>query len=362
MVISFRVSFPIDEIAPRAVTPSMARARCSTARTPGRWRDSVLRARSRNSFPTLAARHRLLDDYFVSTLEMPRNLVRALDEDDDASAPLRKWMAALPLVVEDLARRWSLDVGAPFQPGGSSSWVAPVQDAAGERLVLKLGWRHYEALHEADGLRAWEGDGVVGLLDSLVLAETSALLLEACEPGTFLSQAVPPAEQDAVVAGLLRRVWIEPPSGHRFRPLQRMCDMWADEFEAVHAGPAGGGLKLDRGLARAGIELFRALPATADRSVLLCTDLHSENVLAARREPWLIIDPKPYVGDPTYDPLQYMLNFPGRLAADPSGFARRMADLLELDAERLRQWLFARCVQESIDQPHLRSVARALAP
>jgi streptomycin 6-kinase len=39
-----------------------------------------------------------------------------------------------------------------------------------------------------------------------------------------------------------------------------------------------------------------------------------------------------------------------------------MAALLDLDAQRLRQWLFARCVQESIDQPHLRGVAIALAP
>ncbi len=177
----------------------------------------------------------------VSTLEMPQSLVRALEEDDDVSAPLRKWMAALPLVVDDLARRWSLDLGRAFQPGGSTSWVAPVRNAAGERLVLKLGWRHYEALHEADGLRAWNGDGVVCLFDSLVLAETSALLLEACEPGTGLSEVVPPAEQDAVVAGLLRRVWIEPPSGHRFRLLQTMCNMWADEFEEKYTAPAAGG-------------------------------------------------------------------------------------------------------------------------
>lgn len=85
-------------------------------------------------------------------------------------------------------------------------------------------------------------------------------------------------------------------------------------------------------------------------------------MLAAQREPWLVIDPKPYLGDPTYDPLQHMLNFPRRLVADPAGFAQRMADLLDLDAERLRWWLFARCVQESVGQPHLRSVAIDLAP
>ena len=106
-------------------------------------------------------------------------------------------------------------------------------------------------------------------------------------------------------------------------------------------------------LVREGIALFRSLPATAERNVLLCTDLHSENVLSGQREPWLMIDPKPYVGDPTYDALQHLLNCDERLHADPRDLARRMAYLLGLDADRLLLWLFARCVQESLDWPCL---------
>ncbi len=132
----------------------------------------------------------------MTELEMPRNLVRALEEDADARSIRARWMAALPPIVGELARRWSLDLGRPFQPGGSASWVAPVRDAAGERLVLKVGLPHYEALHEADGLRAWDGEGAVRLHDALVIDETSALLLELCEPGTPLSQLVSAAEQD----------------------------------------------------------------------------------------------------------------------------------------------------------------------
>lgn len=137
-----------------------------------------------------------------------------------------------------------------------------------------------------------------------------------------------------------------------------MCDAWAAEFQQRLAGTPGLNLRL----AHVGIDLFRALPATADRQVLLCTDLHAGNILAAQREPWLVIDPKPYVGDPTYDVLQHLLNCEQRLLADPVGLARRMADLLDLDPDRLTRWLFARCVQESIDQPALREVAARLAP
>lgn len=200
-------------------------------------------------------------------------------------------------------------MGAPFQPGGQTAWVAPVRDADGTEMVLKVGWRHPEALHEAEGLRAWGGNGAVRLLTARELEDTVALLLEACRPGTPLASH-PEEEQDIVVAGLLRRLWIVPEPGHPFRSLQAMCDHWADEFEVKVAAR---GSTLDSGLAREGIALFRSLCSTADREVLLCTDLHAENVLAAEREPWLIIDPKPYVGDPTYDPLQHPLE-PGNSA------------------------------------------------
>lgn len=282
--------------------------------------------------------------------------------DADSDAARRQWEELLAAIIDDLVRRWSLRLGAPF-PSGPASWVAPARTAYGERVVLKVGQMHDEALHEAEGLRVWAGRGTVRLLDSYAEGMTSALLLEACEPGTPLARALPDPEQDVVVAGLLRRLWIEPPAGHPFRPLGQMCGQWADRFaQDSAAARARGQDQLDPGIARAGIELFRHLPAVAGRSVLLCTDLHHNNVLAAAREPWLVIDPKPYVGDPAYDVLQHILNFPGRLAADPAGFARRMADLLDLERERVRLWLFARCVQESADEPALRDVARALAP
>jgi hypothetical protein len=38
-----------------------------------------------------------------------------------------------------------------------------------------------------------------------------------------------------------------------------------------------------------------------------------------------------------------------------------MADLLGLDGERLLLWLFARCVQESLDSPLHAEIARRLA-
>jgi streptomycin 6-kinase len=269
------------------------------------------------------------------------------------------WDAELPAVKREMATRWKLTLGAPFHPGGQCSLVIPAVTADGTEAVLKLGWRHEEALHEADGLRVWAGDGAIRLLESAELDGTTALLLERCSPGTPLSAVTAEPEQDVIVANLVRRLGKQPPEGHPFRPLADMCDMWAAGFDRRLAARPDA---IDAGLAREGIGLFRALPRNATESVLLCTDLHAENILAAQREPWLVIDPKPYVGDPAYDVIQHLLNCADRLLADPAGLAERVADLAELDAERVTLWLFARCVQESLGWPLLGEVAGRLAP
>lgn len=132
-----------------------------------------------------------------------------------------------------------------------------------------------------------------------------------------------------------------------------MCDARAAAAEPRLA-------HLDPGLRRDGLALLRGLPRDDVAPVLLATDLHTGNVLAAAREPWLVIDPKPYVGDPAYDVLQYLLDDPERLTADPRRFARRVADLAGVDADRVTTWLFARCVVEAGSWPHAAAVAAAL--
>jgi streptomycin 6-kinase len=291
----------------------------------------------------------------MSSFPMPQNLAEAVNREADER---REWAATLPETVPALVRRWSLELGDPFQPGGHTAWVAPARTKTGANLVLKVAWHHTEAEHEPDGLRVWDGQGTVRLHTVEQFDDTVALLLERCVPGHPLTRR-PEAEQDTVIASLLPRLWRDLPSDHPFRSLEAICQAWADSFEAKTATRP---TSLDPGLAREGIALFRTLPTTAARHVLLCTDLHAGNVLAAKREPWLVIDPKPYVGDPTYDPLQHILNCEERLHADPRSLARRMADLLDLDADRLLLWLFARCVQGSAEFPDLAHVARLVAP
>lgn len=266
--------------------------------------------------------------------------------DSEAPEALQEWAAKLPTTVREIAAHWDLTLESPFEPGGQCSWVAP----CGE-FVLKVGWRHPESEYEADVLRRWDGDGAVRVHGELVTSTSRALLLERCCPGTSLQEAPAPEEQDAVLAGLLRRVWTADPTG--LPTLVSMCDEWANEAEQRDS-------TIDKHLMHDGLAVLRELPRTSSSLVLLCTDLHAMNVLAAEREPWLVVDPKPHAGDPHYDVTPHLFNDDQRLDADPMGWIRRMATLCDLDSTRVAAWMFGRLVQQSALEPWYAEVARRI--
>ncbi len=250
------------------------------------------------------------------------------------------WLERLPRVLADLERRWEVTLGPPYDgPEVSASWVAPVRRADGSSAVLKVGLPHMEAEHEIDGLRFWDMDPTVRLFEAD--GALGAMLLERCEPGTAL-RSLPEPEQDVVIAGLLRRLWRVPSAPHPFRPLSEMIGSWIGE--TVSNEPRWS----DPGLVRDGLRVFGdLLRGSTDDHVLLSTDLHAGNVLRSQREPWLVIDVMPFVGDPAYDATQHLLNCEARMRNDPHGTIARFANLLEVDAERVRAWMFARVAAES---------------
>lgn len=247
------------------------------------------------------------------------------------------WLESLPTAVSHLQEKWSLTLGQPFETDASCSWVAPCLRANNSPAVLKLSMPHMEAKQEIDGLLFWQGNPTVFLLEAD--RERDALLLERCFPGTPLRKR-PESEQDQVVAAILKRLWCQPPQTHPFRPLDEMIAAWSKEAEQKLESWA------DPGLARQGIRLRAELVANTREPVILATDLHAGNILRAKRQPWLAIDPKPFYGDPAYDATQHLLNCQERLATDPNKTIRNFAELLELDYKRIWRWLFARLAAE----------------
>jgi len=265
------------------------------------------------------------------------------------------WLAELPKVVDQVVDRWSLRVEQMADhPTGTASLVLFVRRADDSLAVLKFGMPHMEGEHEARGLGHWDGDPTVRLLE--VDESLNAFLLERCIPGTPLTE-IPEREQDVVITQLLSRLWRVTPDRDSFRPLGVMLEEWSREV-IVGESP------IDPALQRQGLQLYVELPKTARESVLLATDLHAGNVLKSSRRPWLMIDPKPFVGDPAYDLVQHLLNCEGRMRSDPHGTIRRVADLAEQDEERVALWVFARLATGTwgVEGGEWSEVIRRLAP
>ena len=87
-------------------------------------------------------------------------------------------------------------------------------------------------------------------------------------------------------------------------------------------------------------------PASVGR--IVHGDLHYENVLAADREPWLVIDPKPMSGDPHYEPAPMLWNRFDEYAGDVRDGVRRrfhtLVDAAGLDEARARDWVVVRMI------------------
>ncbi len=194
-----------------------------------------------------------------------------------------------------------------------------------------------EGDHEIAALRFLDGDPTVRILEWDEWS--NAMLLERCTPGTSLREMFQP-DQDVVIAGLLKRFWRTVDDPHRFRPLSDMTTHWIKESLKTKS------LWYDSVLVNEGLYLLENLSASNVSNVLLATDLHAGNVLRAEREPWLVIDPKPFVGDRAFDATQHLLNCRSRLRLEPDSTMRRMADLCEVDYDRLRLWTFARLAAE----------------
>lgn len=275
----------------------------------------------------------------------------------DGRDEFRGWLNDLPEMVQRIAGQWKLSVGQPYEPGGQCAWVAPAWDRRGTQFALKLAWRHPAAEGEALALQLARGHGTVELIQAEQTPTTNVLLLESCASGMSLSSAKPEADRDRVIAGILADFWTVPHQRSQFPDLCELCDRWAQELNTDRTMP-----EVDPGLARIAGNLLRSLSRDPTEQVLLFTDLHGDNVLAAQRSPWLAIDPKPHVGDPAFDLVMHIGTSYERMQTDPCALVARMADLTGTDETRVGLWVFARAVVERPGKPWLQAAVTALAP
>ncbi|MGX7825171.1 aminoglycoside phosphotransferase family protein [Actinokineospora sp. 24-640] len=242
----------------------------------------------------------------------------------------RDWLAGLPAQGAAAMARWSLTPDGPSW-SGFCSVVQPVLRADGTRAVLKLGWPHPEAEHEALALSLWDGDGAVRLLAH----DDWTLLLERLDASATLMD-VPMDEALTITTGLIRR--LDRPAPPVVRRLRDVAERRAVDLPAENAALDD---PIDAEVIARAVAYCRELgPKAGDR--LVNEDLHYANVLGGTREPWLVIDPKPVAGDPEYGLIPLLWN--RHTEGDLADRLDTLAEATGMDRARARRWTFVRAV------------------
>ncbi|WP_406472737.1 aminoglycoside phosphotransferase family protein [Streptomyces platensis] len=266
-------------------------------------------------------------------IDIPEELVATQTRFNGAAG--RDFIAALPGRAAEFLDRWGLKLTGPSLCG-MAALVLPVERGDGTPAALKMQLLDEESAGEPVALRVWDGDGVVRLLEHD--AGTNTLLLERLDEKRHLSTLDDSREAIRILAELLARLCAVPaPAGLRQLGdvAQQMLDTVPDALRAV-ADP------VERELLKSCAAAVREVVGEAgDR--LLHWDLHYDNILAADREPWLAIDPKPLAGDPGFELMPALAD-----DFDPSEVRYRfdlMTDVLGLDRQRAVAWTLGRALQ-----------------
>jgi streptomycin 6-kinase len=274
-------------------------------------------------------------------LRLPDGVLAMADRDETWA----RWVDGLPGTARGLLAGWALEADGPATHG-YCSLVLPVRTDDGEHAVLKVGFPDEESEHEHLALQHWHGDGAVRLLRAD--PRRRALLLERLGPAT-LDDAWD-VEACEVVAGLYGRLHVAAPP--QLRRLSDRVRRWIDRLSALPRSAP-----IPRRLVEQALSLSRTFaddPATD--GVMVHTDLHYGNVLAADREPWLVIDPKPLSGDPHFEPAPMLWNRWDEVVAsgDVRDAVRRrfhtLVDVALLDEDRARDWVVLREVVNVVDE------------
>ncbi|NKX88041.1 kinase [Nocardia coubleae] len=285
-----------------------------------------------------------------------------------------RWIDELPDVVAGLAERWGLgEFTAPFG-GGTHAYVAGARRDDGRQAVLKVPMVDEENIAEATALYAYDGDGAVRLFE--FDPATGAMLLEWAFPGTeLLTQPGFPSLEGRPENAVKVKSACE-----LYRRLRRPAPALPDSFPAFPAATdVIDGLRTrltDPAVAQAispslrtSVERWCVALSEPDGPLLIVNrDTHLGNIVAAEREPWLLIDPKPCLGEASFD-AGFLLMI--QIQSDPTplhadAVIAATAAALDVDPERARGWALIRTVEELTwavedNDPQMRDLHAAVA-
>lgn len=250
-----------------------------------------------------------------------------------------QWLSDLPDIIAETERKWSLKVKETFS-NLSYNFVAPCVCDDGREAVLKIALplNKPEIFNEAAFLQIADGSGAVKLLN--FDKKNRAILLEKLTPGKYLKEICTYDETVEIAIKVMRRIHKKPPENSTFLSLED----WFNGFERAE------NTTFDKKFSSRALEYFEKLNSDSKNKLLLHGDLHHENILSARRESFLTIDPKGIVGNIGYEISVFLNNHALWLESEPdlpkmlNRTVHNFSQAFEIEPEDLCRWAFAQMV------------------
>jgi streptomycin 6-kinase len=244
----------------------------------------------------------------------------------------------------------------PPQRGSIASYIVPVQLGDGSPAMLKCGLpSNPEFVAEALALQCFDGRGAVRLLE--VDLQKGIMMIERASPGQPLSVLEDDDQTTRMAAVLMQRLWRAAPECEDLPSLTK----WSSGFGRMRERFNGETGPLSEALVERAEKLYAELISSTASPMLLHGDLHHDNIVSARREAWLALDPKGVTGDPAFEPAALLYNpIPAiQSASDAKSILERrieiLADVLGFRRQRIRNWAFAQgmlsawwCIEDGV--------------
>jgi len=253
----------------------------------------------------------------------------------------KRWLADLPLVLAEASRKWNLSVEKSF-PNLTFNFVAACLDETGEKAVLKIGVpeENPPIMQEKNTLEAFGGAGAVKVFK--FDENLCAMLLERAVPGKTLREKFLPESPQALQAAIdvMKKLPRQPLNKTNFPTLESWTNDLVKARKTDFASP-----RIEKAH-----RIFADLRQPFDSQVLLHGDVHFDNILTAKRAPFLLIDPKGCVGEIGYEIAVFLNDLVGWTIHLPSRetvlahAVEQFSENFDLDKKEIYCWSFAQSI------------------
>jgi streptomycin 6-kinase len=261
----------------------------------------------------------------------------------------RAWVAALPALAATYLDQWQLTTDGAVA-SGAVALIIPVSRRDGSKAVLKLQPVDDETGGEPAALRAWAGQGAVGLLDHD--PSSGAMLLERLDASRDLSTM----EDDFAAAKIIAELLVQLNSVPAPAGMRHLKEVAAATLAQTPQAISLAEDPEERRLLINCAARYQDLITEQIDNCLLHWDLHYYNTLSTLdgAGEWKAIDPKPLGGDPGFELLPALWNRWEDLVATgdvPAALLRRfdlMTDIMGLDRSRAAGWTLGRVLEVAV--------------